>query len=74
MAFVWLVPLLGATAVLGVWAHDRSSVSRESVSSGEVSRWLPGMGPLSDKSHPTSTFGDLNTLDGNGGDSGVHSD
>ena len=73
IALVWVVPLLGAAAVLGVWAHDRNSASRESVSSGEDSLWLPGIGPLSDRSHPTRTFGDLDTHDGNGGDGGGNS-
>jgi hypothetical protein len=37
IAFVWVVPLLGAAVVLGVWAHDRNSVSGDSASSGEGS-------------------------------------
>lgn len=73
IAIVWALPLLGAAAVLAVWAHDRNSASRDPVSSGEGSNWLPGIGPLSDRSRPTSTFGDLDTHDGNvGGDSGGH--
>jgi hypothetical protein len=74
IALVWLLPLLGAAAVLGVWAHDRNSVLRDHVNSGEGSNWLPGIDALSDRSHPTSTFGDFGTHDGNdGGDGGGHS-
>jgi hypothetical protein len=70
IALVWVLPLLGAAAILSVWAHDRNSTARDHVSSGEGSNWLPGIGPLSDRSHPTSTFGDFDTHDGNDGDGG----
>ena len=68
LILVWAVPLLGATFILSVWAHDRQSALRDPVRSNDDSPWLPGIGPMSDTSHPTSTFGDLGTHDGQGGD------
>jgi hypothetical protein len=73
LILVWVVPLLGATFVLSVWAHDRHSASPDPISSNEASPWLPGIGPMSDRSHPTSTFGDISTHDGHGGDGGGQS-
>jgi len=70
LILVWVVPLLGATVVLSVWAHDRKSASSDPVRSNEASPWLPGIGPMSDRSHPTSTFGDISTHDGLSGDGG----
>jgi hypothetical protein len=72
LMLVWVVPMLGATIVLSVWAHDRMSTSRGRVHSGEDSEWLPGIGPIGDRSHPTSTFGDSGSADGHGGDVGGH--
>jgi hypothetical protein len=66
MMLVWVVPLVGAVFVLSVWAHDRKSAARDSARSDE-GPWLPGISPMSDSSHPTSTFGDLGTHDGQGG-------
>jgi hypothetical protein len=64
---VWVVPLVGAIFVIGVWAHDRKSASRDPGRSDEGS-WLPGIGPMSDTSHPTASFGDFGTHDGQSGD------
>jgi hypothetical protein len=63
---VWLIPLVGATVVLSVWAHDRKTSSRDPVHSGE-GPWLPGIGPMSDSSHPTNSFGDGGAHGGDGG-------
>lgn len=72
LALVWLIPLLGAAVVLVVWAHDRKYTLRDTDCSGEDSAWLPGIGPTSDVSHPTETFGDFGH-DGHGSDGGGHS-
>ncbi len=66
---VWALPFVGAILVLAVLAHDRKSASTDPVSDNE-GPWLPGIGPTSDSSHPTSTFGDVGAHDGLGGDSG----
>jgi hypothetical protein len=64
---IWVIPLVGAAVVLSVWAHDRKTYSRDPAHSGE-GQWLPGIGPISDSSHPTSSFGDGGThgVDGSG--------
>jgi hypothetical protein len=72
MVLVWVVPLVGAVFVLSVWAHDRMSAARDPARSDE-GPWLPGIGPMSDNSHPTSSFGDLGTHDGQGGNGGGQS-
>lgn len=66
---IWVVPLVGASVVLIVWAHDRQSESRDPVNSGE-GPWLPGIGPISDTSRPTESFGDGILHDSHGGDGG----
>jgi hypothetical protein len=68
LILVWAVPLLGATFVISVWAHDRQSASRDPIRSDDALPWLHGIGPMSDTNHPTSTFGDHITHDGQGGD------
>jgi ABC-type nickel/cobalt efflux system permease component RcnA len=68
LILVWLVPLLGATFVLSVWAHDRQSESHGHSRSEDATQWLPGIGHMSDTSHPASTFGDVSTHDGQGRD------
>jgi hypothetical protein len=73
LILVWVIPLVGATVVLSVWAHDRKTASRDPVRSGE-GPWLPGIGPMSDSSHPTNSFGDGGAHDGHGGDGGGQSD
>ena len=65
LILVWVIPLVGATVVLSVWAHDRKISSRDPIRSGE-DPWLPGIGPMSDSSHPTSSFGD-GSAPGSGG-------
>ena len=66
LILVWVIPLVGATVVLSVWAHDRKTSSRDPVGSGEGS-WLPGIGPMSDSSHPTNSFGEGGARGGDGG-------
>jgi hypothetical protein len=66
LILVWVIPLIGATVVLSVWAHDRKISSRDPAHSGE-GPWLPGIGPMSDSSHPTNSFGDDDTYSGDGG-------
>lgn len=70
LILIWAIPLVGATVVLSVWAHDRKTSSRDPVHSGD-DPWLPGIGPMSDSSHPTSSFGDGGT---HGVDSGGQGD
>jgi hypothetical protein len=70
---IWVLPFVGAILVLTVLAHDRKSASPDLVRSDE-GLWLPGIGPLSDSSHPTSSFGDVGTPDGHGGDGGGQGD
>jgi hypothetical protein len=64
-----VIPLIGATVVLSVWAHDRKTSARDQVHTGE-GPWLPGIGPMSDSSHPTNSFGDGGTHSGDGGGQG----
>ena len=66
LILVWVIPLIGATVVLSVWAHDRKTSSRDPVHTGE-GPWLPGIGPISDSGHPTNSFGDRGTHSGDGG-------
>ncbi len=66
LILVWVIPLIGATVVLSVWAHDRKTSSRDPVHTGE-GPWLPGIGPMSDSSHPTNSFGDGGAHSGDGG-------
>ena len=73
LMLVWVVPLLGATFVLSVWAHDRKSAPRDPIRPGEPSAGLPGIDSMSDHSHPTSIFGDVSSIDGRDGDGGGHS-
>lgn len=65
LILVWVIPLIGATVVLMVWAHDRKISSRDPAHSSE-GPWLPGIGPMSDSSHPTNSFGDGDTHSGDG--------
>lgn len=66
LLLVWVLPLLGATFVLIVWAHDRTTSSRGPTRDAE-GPWLPGLGPMSDSSHRDGGFGAAQ--DGHGGDS-----
>lgn len=66
LVLVWVIPMIGATVVLSVWAHDRKTSSRDPIHSCE-GPWLPGIGPMSDNSHPTSSFGDGGESGGDGG-------
>ena len=63
---VWLLPLIGAIWVIGVWAHDRKSASRDPDRHGE-GPWLPGIGPESDRVHHGDGFGG-SSHEGHGGD------
>ena len=69
LILVWVIPLIGATVVLSIWAHDRKTSSRDPVHSGE-DPWLPGIGPMSDSTHPTGSFGDGGTHGIDGGSQG----
>jgi hypothetical protein len=69
LVLIWLLPFVGAILVISVWAHDRKSASPDLVRN-DGGPWLPGIGPMSDNSHPTSSFGDVGTPDGHGGDGG----
>jgi hypothetical protein len=71
LVLIWMLPFVGAILVLTVLAHDRKSASPEHVRNDE-GPWLPGIGPMSDSSRPTSSFGDVGTPDGHGG--GGHGD
>jgi hypothetical protein len=66
---VWVIPLVGAIFVLGVWAHDRKSTSRDPVRYGE-GPWLPGIGPENEHRHHGNNLGDSGSHDGHGGDTG----
>jgi len=69
LILVWVIPLIGATVVLSVWAHDRKTSLSSPAHSAE-GPWLPGIGPMSDSSHPTSSFGDAGTHGVDGGGQG----
>jgi ABC-type nickel/cobalt efflux system permease component RcnA len=64
IALVWLLPFVGAIAVLSVWAHDRKFTSPRPVHPDE-GPWLPGIGPESDHRHHGADAGESG---GHGGD------
>jgi hypothetical protein len=67
LALIWMVPLVGAILVLGVWSHDRKSSSRDPARYDE-GPWLPGIGPENDHGHQGGSNG------GHGGDGGSFGD
>lgn len=64
LTLVWVLPLLGATLVLIVWAHDRRASSARDPAFQTEGLWLPGLGPMSDSSHHDGVFGEGVTHDG----------
>jgi hypothetical protein len=54
---VWAIPLVGATFVLTIWAHDRKSAPRDPMRHSE-GPWLPGIGPESENRHHDHNLGD----------------
>ena len=72
LVLIWVLPFVGSILVLTVLAHDRKSASPDLVRNDE-GPWLPGIGSMSDSSHPTSSFGDVGTP-GHGGDGGGQGD
>jgi hypothetical protein len=66
LVLVWVVPLVGATFVLSVWAHDRKSATRDSIRNDE-GPWLPGIGPENEHRHNGAGLGEDGGHDGHSG-------
>ena len=73
LVLIWLLPLVGAILVIGVWAHDRKSASRDPVRHHE-GPWLPGISPESDRAHHGGGLEEGASHDGHSGDSGSPGD
>jgi hypothetical protein len=68
---VWVIPLVGATLVLTIWAHDRRSASRDPERNREGLPWLAGIGPETENRHHAHNPGDTgHGHEGQGGDAG----